>query len=204
MIRVALSREPVEVPLVGAFTGVVLTIRRLTAPDFSRAQGHVQSLLRDKGALATILLRNQLVETAADLERAQNDLAFQTGFAVWLSSVECALVGIKAWTGVTLDDGAPAPLARDLSKVAGIADPPDPADLAARLTLETLMLDQGFQAQVEAALNRSSRLLAIEGNGSGLSANGSAVAPLKTPGGPPGAATARKPRKAAPKAAATR
>lgn len=203
MIRIALSREPVEVPLAGSYAGVVLTVRRLTSPDYVKAGEAAKAIIRDKVALAQILLRHDLAATAADLARAQADPAFQVGFAVWLGSVECALAGIKAWTGIVLEGGETAPLAADLSMVAGVAEPADPADLAARIAMETLMLDQAFCSQVEAALNQSSRLLAVEGNGSGLSGNGSAGAAPTITGGRSGAGGATKPAKAAPKASGT-
>lgn len=202
-VRVSVSREPVVEPLRGPLEGVTLTVRRLTTPDFSRCQQAVMSLLKDKGALAIILTRHELVTTAKDLKRAQTDPAFQAGYAVWLTSVECAMAGIVDWDGVSGDDGGKAPLVKDLTLAAGIAEPEDPHALAARITMETLMLDQVFEGQAMAAVNRSARLLAIEGNGSGLSANGSAAAAPKTTEGPTGASAARKPRKAARAADAT-
>lgn len=202
-IRIDLSRDPVEVPLVGPFAGVVLTVRRLTSPDYIRAQEAARAILRDKSALAQVLLRHKLVTSADDLARAQSDLTFQAGFGAWLATVECGLAGIVAWSGIELMDGSPAPLPRDLTKVAGIAEPVDPADLAAREVMESLLLDQGFAGQVEAALNRSSRLLAIEGNVSGLSGNGSAAAAPTTTGGPTGADTAKPPESPAPTADGT-
>lgn len=201
MIRLSILKGPVKVKLAGPFAGVTLTLRRLTTVEWSRARDRALGLVRDREAFAAILTRHELVATAHDLNRALSDLEFQTGFAMWLGSVEMGLAAITAWEGIEDEEG-PAPLARDLSKVAGIALPADPHDLAARIAMETLMLDPGFERQVMAQIEAAARILAIEGNGSGSSANGSAGA-APTAGGPHGAPTATRQKKAAPGAAGT-
>ncbi len=197
MIRVSTLQGPVTVTLRGAFVGVGVTLRRLTTVEFSRAQTRALAILADKEAFATVLTRNQLCASAAELNRALSDVDFQSGFAAWLGSVECGLAAILGWTGIEAENG-PAPLARDPVKVMGRVSPEDPHDLAARLVMETLMLDAGFERQVMAEIDAAARLLVVEGKGSGPSDHGSAAAAPMTTGGLPGAETAARPGSAAP------
>jgi len=195
MIRISTLKGPVTVELAGPYSGVSLTLRRLTTVEWSRARDLALGLVRDRESFAAILTRHDLVATAGDLSRALTDLDFQTGFAMWLGSVEAGLAAISCWQGIEAEEG-PAPLAKDLTKVAGVAIPADPRDLAARIAMETLMLDSGFERQAMAQIEAAARILAVEGNALGSSANGSAGA-APTVEGPNGAPTATRQKKAA-------
>lgn len=175
-IIVQLMREPVTVDLVGAYAGVGVTLRRLTTPQFQNCQNRALAILSDGAALTTVLVRHGLCETGADVKRALNDPAFAAGFGAWLGEVECGIEAISAWTGIKTETGEPAPLARDRSKIAGVVEPVDPADLLAREVIETMFLDQHFRSQVSRQIDMAARILAIEGKGSGLSETGTAGA----------------------------
>lgn len=175
-IIVALTREPVEIQLTGAYAGVGVTLRRLTTPQFQNCQNRALAILADGPALTTVLIRHGLCETAADVKRALTDPDFAAGFGAWLGEVECGIEAILAWTGIATTTGETAPLARDRRKVAGVAEPVDPADLLAREVIEALFLDQHFRSQVSRHIDMAARILAIEGKGSGLSETGTAGA----------------------------
>lgn len=166
MIRIATLRGPVTEAMRAPFAGVSLTVRRLTTPDFVRCQAAAWSIIRDREALPIVLERHSLVRTAGDMKRAMSDVAFQGGIGAWLASVECGLAAISDWEGLVGDDGeTKAPLAAELVKVAGVVQPVEAADLAARITMETLMLDVAFERQARAMIDKAAVLLAVEGNG---------------------------------------
>ncbi|MBX3480084.1 MAG: hypothetical protein KF842_06765 [Caulobacter sp.] len=164
MIRVSSLTDPVTVSLAAPYSGVTITLRRLSTVDFARCSARAADIVRDTAALSTVITRHNLAETAADLNRALNDLAFQAGFAAWLASVECALAAVISWTGIVGEAGEAAPLPARLSHVAGVVSPADPADLAARITMETLLLDQAFERQLTGHIDLAARILVCEGN----------------------------------------
>ncbi len=178
MILVETTRGTVEVALSGGYAGAALTLRRLTTPQFRNCQSRAMALLADAEALTTVLVRHELIERAEDYKRALSDPSFAAGFGAWLGAVECGIEAITAWTGILVRDDAgaaiPAPLARNRSRIAGDVEPQDPADLQARVVMETLFLDEHFQRQVSHHIDMAARILAIEGKGSGPSATGTA------------------------------
>lgn len=202
MLIVRTTREPVTVPLTGAYAGATVTLRRLTTPQFNNCRSRAMAILSDKEALVQVLERNGLIESGAQLKAVIADPTFAAGYGGWLAGVECGLEAIIGWTGIETEPGRPAPIARDRYKVGGIADPLDPADLEARLVMETLFLCEGFERQVSAHIDLAARILVAEGKGSGPSQAGTA-GEAPTAGGLNGAGDASRPARAAPGAEET-
>lgn len=97
MVTININREPVEVHLVGAFSTVGLTLRRLTSPDFHQAGAKALSVVNDGRRLETVMAANGLMpEGGIPAWRAMKDDdpiacgAVVTGVASWLAAVECA------------------------------------------------------------------------------------------------------------------
>ena len=198
----ALTRTPVTVPLTGAYAGASVTLRRLTAPQFHDCQSRALALLANPEDLLIILARHELFENAAGLRAVMANPMANAGLAQWLAEVECGIEAISAWDGFTVEGGAPAPLARDRGKIAGVAEPSDLSDLQARLTMETFFLDPALGRALAREITAAAMIVVTEGNGCGVSATGTA-GPAPTAGIPHGVETASAPAKPAPPAAAT-
>ncbi|MBJ7485963.1 hypothetical protein [Brevundimonas sp.] len=159
-IVVSLIREPVTVPLTGAYAGVTVTLRRLTTPDYAEAQQAAQAIIQDESKLLPLLIEHGLLpegKLKAWKRKKETDpisyARFLTGVAMWVGAVECGVKGIDSWTGILGEDRKPAPVHRDV--------------------IEVLMLDEHFSSQVTAELDKAARILAIEGKPSGVSPTGS-------------------------------
>lgn len=151
MIRVSTVREPVTVSLKAPFTGVEITLKRLTSADFAEARQAADALIRDDARLMVLMAEHELLpdRNSPKAWRRLKDkdpmryAATLTGIGVWVAAVECGIRGIDSWTGITGDDGLPAPVSR--------------------AALEVLMLDEAFSQQVMAELDQAARILVIEG-----------------------------------------
>lgn len=198
----ALTRAPVAVALTGVYAGASVTLRRLTAPQFHDCQSRALALLANPEDLLIILARHEMIENARDLRAVMANPMASAGLAQWLAEVECGIEAIVAWEGFAIEGGAPAPLARDRRRIAGVAEPADLADLQARIVMETFFLDQALGQQLSRQITAAALILVTEGNGSGISANGTAE-PAPTAGIPHGVSAANAPAKAAPAADAT-
>lgn len=149
MVTIATTREPVTVSLKGAYAQVTVTLRRLTSPHFGMARHAAQSILDDDGKLLVLLAEHDLLPKGSvkELKRLRDEdlvdyAAFMTGIRLWISAVECGLLGILSWTGIG-QGGASAPVDRQ--------------------TLEVLMLDESFSQQIMDELDLAARILLLEG-----------------------------------------
>lgn len=159
-IRVALKKDPVTKSLHGAYFGASITVRRLRSPEWHSARAAAQTVLQNDAELLPLLVEHDLLPEGGvrGWKRMRDDdpgayADYLIGISAWLTAVECALVGISSWTGFTLDDGAPAPLSREV--------------------LQSLFLDEKLSDQVMAVLTEAAVLLIIEGEPFGASPNGS-------------------------------
>lgn len=158
MIRISLNREPVMVPLSGAFAGCTVTLRRLTSNEFAEATAAALATLRDTGKLVELLEHYDLRPPGRKIKALLDDAGFMMGIGQWLGAVECGVRAISGWTGFTDDTGAPIPPSRE--------------------ALEAGFLSKPLMDQVLPRIDAAAQLLAIEGKGSGPSPNGSpALAP---------------------------
>lgn len=174
MIRISLNREPVTVPLTGAFTGCTVTLRRLTSNEFAEASAAARALLRDSSKLVELLEEYGLRREGQKLKAALADVDFMMGVGEWLGGVECGVRAISAWSGFCDDDGRPIP-------VPGVGASPE-ARAMWRRVLEAAFLSKPFLDQVVPRIDAAAQLLAVEGKGSGVSPNGSpAPAPTASP-----------------------
>lgn len=160
MIRIATNREPVTVHLRPPYGDVGITLRRLTSADYGEARQAAQAILRNDAELLNLLVKHDTLPAGGvkGWKRMKDDdalsyAAFLSGVGIWIGSVECALRGVLAWTGVVAEDGSPVPVSRD--------------------ALETLMLDEALSSQVMAELDKAARILIIEGEPFGASPSGS-------------------------------
>jgi hypothetical protein len=162
MIRISLNREPVTVPLSGAFTGCTVTLRRLTSNEFAEATSAAQARLRDSSKLVELLEEHGLRPKGRKIKALLGDVEFMLGIGQWLGAVECGVRAISGWTGFADETGA-------------AIDPSRPV-------LEAVFLSKPFMDQVLPQIDAAAQLLAIEGKGSGVSPNGSpAHAPTASP-----------------------
>lgn len=162
MIRISLNREPVTVPLSGAFTGCTITLRRLTSNEFAEANAATQALLRDSSKLVELLEEYGLRPKGKKIKAVLADANFMAGIGSWIAAVECGQRAISAWTGFLDEAGAPIEPARPV--------------------LEAAFLSQPLMDQVVHRIDAAAQLLAVEGKGSGVSQNGSpALAPTASP-----------------------
>lgn len=183
------TRAPVTKTLAGRAAGATVTLRRLIAPDYQNCLARAMALLSDTEALVVILDRHDLIRSGRELKTILTDPHANAGLAKWLCDVECGIEAIDGWTGFEVEPGRPAPLARDRTTIAGVADPRDPTDLLARIAMETLMLDEELGQQIMREIDLAARILAAEGKGSGVSESGTA-GPAPTAGTPTGVAAA--------------
>lgn len=150
MIRIATTREPVTVALTGPYAGVTLTLKRLTSADYGEAQQAAHAIVTNDALLLSLLVEHDLLPKGGvkGWKRLKtHDLmgyaAFLSGIGVWLSAVECGVRGIDGWTGIMGEGDAAASVSRE--------------------TIEVLMLDEGFQRQAMAELDKAARILIVEG-----------------------------------------
>lgn len=164
MILIQLNREPVTIPLTGAYAGVTVTLRRLTSVHFAIARHAAQVILEDDGKLLILLSEYDLLPKGSVKEwRRLRDkepveyAAFLTGIRMWLVAVECGLLGIESWSGIGgVTGGADAPTGaggRDLTAPAAIS----------REALQVLMQDEAYSQQIMDGLDSAARILRTEG-----------------------------------------
>lgn len=169
---IVLSREtgPVTAALTGRYSGVTVTLARLTSPQYAEANQAAQALLRDTPKLLELLARHDLQPAGAEgVRKAVTDPAFMVGIGQWIAAIECACRSVTAWTGVVDED----------------REPVEPS----RSAFEVLCLDDGFSRQLMAEIDKAARVLVVEGKSSRTSLNGSA-APEQIASAPKAAATA--------------
>lgn len=154
MIRIGTQREPVTVTLRPPYGDVTVTLQRLTSADYGEARQAAQAITRDSSALLELLVKHDLLPeggvTAWKRMKDKDAMRYATfisGIGMWLGAVECAVRGIKSWTGIVGDGGKPAPVDRE--------------------TIEVLMLDEALSNQITGEIDRTARILFIEGEPSG-------------------------------------
>ncbi len=153
MIRISLNREPVTVPLTGAFTGCTVTLRRLTSNEFAEANAAAQAILRDSSQLFELLEEHGLRPSGRKVKALLADVNFMMGIGIWLGAVECGVRAISDWTGFTDEGGAPIK--------------PE------RAVLQAAFMSKPFLDQVLPRIDAAAQLLAVEGKDSGPSPSGS-------------------------------
>lgn len=170
-----LKTDPVTRRLKPPYDGMTVTVRRLRSTEWDGARDAAQTLLRNDAELLPLLAKYDLLPTGGVREwkrmrdqRPADYARYLIGVSMWLTAVECALVGLSGWTGLEVAPGQAAPLDRD--------------------TLEALLLDEAISDQIMAVLTEAAQILVIEGKPSGASPNGSS-ARAKTASAPTTAAT---------------
>lgn len=160
MIRVALKSEPVTKALRFPYSDVTITARRLRSPEWDSARDAAQAILRNDAELLNLLVKHDLLPKSGVRgwkRMKDNDpvayAQYLIGIGMWLTSVECALAGVIAWTGIKDDNGDPAPIDREV--------------------LEVLLLDEALSDQILGVVTEAARLLITEGEPFGASPNGS-------------------------------
>lgn len=150
MIRIGANREPVTVSLRPPYGDVTVTLKRLTTADYGEARQAAHAILRNDAALIVLLAKHDLLpEGGVKVWKRMKDddvlayAAFLSGIGVWLGAVECALRGVRSWTGILDAKGRPAAVDRE--------------------NLETLMLDEGLSTVLMAELDQAARILFVEG-----------------------------------------
>lgn len=154
-VRVSLKTEPVQKKLRPPYADVTITARRLRSPEWDTARDRALATVRDDAALLNLLAKHDLLPAGGvrGWKRMKDDdpvayAQFMVGISMWLTSVECALVGVEAWSGINGDDGKPAPLTRDV--------------------MEVLLLDEALSDQIMGVVTEAARLLIVEGEPSGV------------------------------------
>lgn len=157
MIRIALNREPVTVPLEGPFAGCTVTLRRLTSNEFAEAQDAAKAILADKSRLVELIEKHDLRPEGVRIRELLADLPFLLGVSEWLAAVECGVRAISAWSGFADEEGRP------------IEVPGRRADAEARqrwrTALESAFLAEPLMRQAMREIDRAAQLLVVEGNG---------------------------------------
>nr|DAQ12750.1 MAG TPA: hypothetical protein [Caudoviricetes sp.] len=161
-IRVALKLGPVTKSLRFPYADVTITARRLRTPEWDSARDAAQAILRNDAELLNLLAKHDLLPKGGVRgwkRMKDNDpvayAQYLIGIGMWLTAVECALVGVVDWTGIKTEDGAPAPIDRDI--------------------LEVLLLDEALSDQVLGVVTEAAQLLIVEGEPFGASPSGSSV-----------------------------
>lgn len=170
MIRVALLTEPVTRTLNPPYHDLRVTVRRLRSPEWDAAREAAMVIVRDDAELLNLLVQHDLLPEGGvrgwKRMKDADPLAyarFITGVSMWLTAVECALVGVLSWVGLTTDDGKPAPLDR--------------------ATLQVVLLDETISDQLMSILTEAGQILVVEGKPSGASPSGS-LEPARTASAP--------------------
>lgn len=149
-VRVSLLTGPVEKALRPPYTGVTVTVRRLRSPEWDTARDRALAIVRNDAELLNLLVKYDLLPEGGvrGWKRMKDDAPveyarFIIGISMWLTAVECALVGVQSWTGIEIDGGVPAPVDRSV--------------------LEALLLDEALSEQLMSVLTEAARLLVVEG-----------------------------------------
>lgn len=149
-VRIALKTGPVERRLRAPYSDVVITARRLRTPEWEAARDAAQAILRNDAELLPLLMEHDLLPKGGVRawrrmkDEAPADYAMSlVGISMWLTAVECALAGVESWTGLSLEDGTPAPVTREV--------------------LLVLLLDQTVSDQIMSVVTEAARLLIVEG-----------------------------------------
>lgn len=161
-VIVSLLKDPVTRRLPPPYQAVEVTLKRLRTPEWETARDRALSIVRDDAKLIGLLVDYDLLPGGSarrwkqmrDREPVEY-AAFITGVSAWLTAVECCLAGIEKWSGVALEDGAPAPLDQS--------------------TLRALLLDDAISAALMDVLTQAARLVVTEGKPLGVSPNGSSA-----------------------------
>lgn len=161
-VRVALKLGPVTKALRFPYADVTITARRLRTPEWDSARDAAQAILRNDADLLNLLVKHDLLPKGGVRgwkRMKDNDpvayAQYLIGIGMWLTAVECALVGVADWTGIKTEDGVPAPIERDV--------------------LEVLLLDEALSDQILGVVTEAAQLLIVEGEPFGASPNGSSA-----------------------------
>lgn len=153
-VRVSLKTGPVTKTLRAPYSGVTVTVRRLRSPEWDSARERAQAIVRNDADLLNLLAKHDLLPNGSlrEWKRLKDKdpvryAEFIIGIAMWLTAVECALVGVVEWTGIEVEKGVTAPLDREV--------------------LEVVLLDETLSDQIMGVLTEAARLLIIEGEPSG-------------------------------------
>ena len=153
-VRVSLKTGPVTKTLRAPYSGVTVTVRRLRSPEWDSARERAQAIVRNDADLLNLLAKHDLLPNGSmkEWKRLKDKdpvryAEFIIGIAMWLTAVECALVGVVQWTGIEVEKGVTAPLDREV--------------------LEVVLLDEALSDQIMGVLTEGARLLIIEGGASG-------------------------------------
>ena len=141
---------------------MTVTVRRLRSPEWASAKDAALNILRNDAELLNLLVKHELLPAGGvrgwkrmkDTDPAAY-AAFLTGVGMWLTAVECALVGVSSWTGIDTEDGHAAPITREV--------------------LEGLLLDEALSDQLMHVLTEAARLFIVEGEPFGASPAGSSA-----------------------------
>ena len=149
-VRVELKTGPVTKPLRAPYADVTITARRLRTPEWDSARERAQAIIRDDAELLNLLAKHELLPNGSLKEwkrlkdREPGRYAqYLIGVAMWLTAVECALVGVTGWTGIEVEKGVTAPLDREV--------------------LEVVLLDEALSDQIMGVVTEAARLLIVEG-----------------------------------------
>lgn len=153
-VRVSLKTGPVTKTLRAPYSGVTITVRRLRSPEWDSARERAQAIVRNDADLLNLLAKHDLLPNGSlrEWKRLKDKdpvryAEFIIGIAMWLTAVECALVGVVEWSGIEVEKGIAAPLDREV--------------------LEVVLLDEALSDQIMGVLTEAARLLIIEGEPSG-------------------------------------
>lgn len=149
-VRVDLKTDPVEKRLRTPYADVTITARRLRSPEWDTAREKALAIVRNDAELLNLLVKHELLPEGGvrGWKRMKDDdpvayTQFIVGVSMWLTAVECALVGVSAWAGIEVEAGVTAPITRDV--------------------LEVVLLDDALSDQIMAVVTEAARLLIVEG-----------------------------------------
>lgn len=149
-VRVELKTGPVTKALRAPYADVTVTARRLRTPEWDSARERAQAIIRDDAALLNLLVKHELLPNGSlkEWKRLKDRepiryAQYLMGVAMWLTAVECALIGVTGWTGIEVEKGVTAPLDREV--------------------LEVVLLDEALSDQIMGVVTEAARLLIVEG-----------------------------------------
>lgn len=161
MIRLSLMTAPVEADLSDLYPGVKVTLRRLRSPELGEARDATNEVLRAaREGLEALKAYGLDGEDASGRRLNPLDPHQMIRAGMLVGQVEIAVRAIEAWEGITLEDGAIAPVSRE--------------------TLSLLLLDDAIARRLMHEIERACRVLVSEGNVSGPSPAGSSAIRPKT------------------------
>ena len=106
-VRVALKLGPVTKALRFPYADVTITARRLRTPEWDSARDAAQAILRNDADLLNLLVKHDLLPKGGVRgwkRMKDNDpvayAQYLIGIGMWLTAVECALVGVAALASV--------------------------------------------------------------------------------------------------------